>query len=47
MQAKEEQKLMLNLINPSISCLFTENTRMLKSHMKSAIETGVPKEKYL
>lgn len=45
--SKEEQKLMLNLINPKYFMPVHGEYRMLKAHMKSAIETGVPKEKIL
>ncbi|WP_022819992.1 ribonuclease J [Fusobacterium russii] len=45
--SKEEQKLMLNLINPKYFMPVHGEYRMLKAHMKSAMETGVPKEKIL
>ena len=45
--AKEEQKLMLNLINPKHFMPVHGEYRMLKAHMKSAIETGVPKDKII
>lgn len=45
--SKEEQKLMLNLINPKHFMPVHGEYRMLKSHMKSAIETGVAKENIL
>ncbi|MDY4011967.1 MAG: ribonuclease J [Fusobacterium gastrosuis] len=45
--SKEEQKLMLNLINPKHFMPVHGEYRMLKSHMKSAVETGVAKENIL
>ena len=45
--SKEAQKLLLNLINPKNFMPVHGEYRMLKAHMKSAIETGVPKDKIL
>lgn len=42
--SKEEQKLMLNLIKPKHFMPVHGEHRMLKAHMKTAMETGVPKE---
>lgn len=45
--SKEEQKLMLNLINPKYFMPVHGEYRMLSAHMKSAIETGMAKDKIL
>lgn len=45
--SKEEQKLMLNLIKPKHFMPVHGEHRMLKAHMKTAIETGVDKNNIL
>ncbi|CAL7893813.1 Ribonuclease J [Fusobacterium necrophorum subsp. funduliforme] len=45
--SKEEQKLMLNLIKPKHFMPVHGELRMLKAHMKTAMETGVAKNNIL